>query len=36
VQDTTLSEGGMAGVGAMSGSLTPVTVWFDYFHVTQP
>jgi len=36
VQDGTLSEGGLAGVGAMSGTILPLSVRFDYFSYGQP
>lgn len=36
VDDGNLSEGGLVGVGAMSGTILPVNIRFDYFSYGQP
>jgi hypothetical protein len=36
VSDGTLTESGMVGMGAMSSSLLPVSIRFDYFSYAQP
>jgi hypothetical protein len=36
VEDGTLKDGGLAGLGAMSGTLMPVDIRFDYFSYGQP